>query len=141
MTRPIGASLLAATLALASACAPKSATPVGPTTDPVTENFTGTVAVGGATSHPFTVKEANQITSITLTQAGPPVTIFMGLGIGYWTASTSTCTLLSGGAVQASAIPQLNGYTQVGAYCVQVFDVGNIPEGQTVTYAVSVLHY
>jgi len=141
MTRPFGATLLAAALAVASACGPKTATPVGPTTDPVTETFTGTIVVGGSVSHPFTVKEADQLTSATLTQAGPPATIFMGLGIGFWTASTSTCTLLSGGAVQASTIAQLNGYTQAGAYCAQVFDVGNIPEGQTITYTVTVLHY
>ncbi len=65
----------------------------------------------------------------------------MVIVIGSWTVSTSTCTPLNGGAVQASATPQLSGYTQIGTYCVQVSDVGNIPEGQTVTYSVSVAHY
>jgi hypothetical protein len=141
MIRLIGAVLLAGALAVTGACAPKSTTPVGPTTDPVTETFTGTLGVGATASHPFTVKEANQVTSAILTQAGPPSTIFMGLGIGAWTSSTSTCTLLQGGAVQASSIAQLSGYTQVGTYCVQIFDVGNIPEGQTISYSVTVVHY
>src|SRR4051794_35241378 len=84
-------------------------TPVAPTT----EMFTGTVDPGGSASHNFTVSQAGEI-DITLTAAGPPTTIFMGLGIG--TPSGTTCTLLSNGSLntQAGTVPQLSGTAPAG---------------------------
>src|SRR5262249_19838715 len=60
------------------------------------QTFTGAVDVGGRVTHPFTVALSGGQLSATLTAAGPPATIVMGLGIGSWTAP-STCTLISGG--------------------------------------------
>jgi hypothetical protein len=142
MTRSIAALSFCGVLALAGCGG--SASPVAPTSPSgplITDVFTGTIEVGGTATHVVTIKEANWLTSVTLTQAGPPSTIFMGLGIGAWTASTSTCTLLTGGSVQAGTTAQLSGYTQIGTYCVQVLDVGNIPVGQSITYSVTVTHY
>jgi hypothetical protein len=76
---------------------------------------------------------------VTLTAAGPPSTIFMGLGIG--TLSGSTCVFLSGATanVQAGTTPQLSGASiAAGAYCVEVYDIGN--EASPVTYALTVVH-
>lgn len=116
-----------------------SLTPTVVTGTPVTESFTGTVAVGSGNSdiHTFTVTLGGNI-AVTLTAAGPPSTIFMGLGIG--TYSASTCTLLSGGSgiFQAGASAQLSGPLAQGAYCVAVYDVGNATA--PVTYTVTVTH-
>jgi hypothetical protein len=115
---------------------PASATPTPMAT---TDTFTGTVAVGGNDSHPFTVTTPDQSLAVTLTAAGPPSTIFMGLGVG--TFSGSTCTLISTGylTTQAGTAAQLSGTISAGAYCVMVFDVGN--QSAPVTYTVVVNHY
>ena len=77
--------------------------------------------------------------SVTLTAAGPPATIFMGLGIG--TPSATACAVIASDSTiaQASATAQLSGTVAAGSYCVQVYDVGN--EYTTpVTYSVTVAH-
>jgi hypothetical protein len=104
------------------------------------ETFTGTVTVGGNDSHPFVTSNYGEV-SITLTAAGPPADITMGIGIG--TAASivdSSCRLYQNGflSARAGSSPQLVGNVPAGAYCVQVFDAG----GQTtpVTYSVTVVH-
>lgn len=137
MTRPIGALLLAAALVATNACGPSA--PLTPSPTLVTENFSGTVQIDGTSSHPFTVTTGDSPAFATLTAAGPPATIVMGLGIGGWTASTSTCTLISGLATPAGTIAQLQGFVQRGTYCVQVFDVGTATT--PIAYTVKVEHY
>lgn len=101
------------------------------------ETFTGTVEPGSSDSHGFTVAQAGEV-DVTLTAAGPPATIFMGLAVGV--PSGSMCQPLSGGTVstQAGTTPQLVGSANPGAYCVIVYDIGN--QTATVTYSVTVAH-
>jgi hypothetical protein len=137
--------LLVAGALAAGACATSSdpsggsSTPAAPTPALVTENFTGSVAVGQSDTHPFTVTASNLAINVTLTAAGPPPTIFMGLGVG--AQSGTTCQLLSGGyaIVQAGTSAQLSGTITSGAYCVVVQDAGNMTA--PITYAVTVTHY
>jgi hypothetical protein len=137
-----GTALMLA-LALATAACSSGDSTTSPITSPTatvtTENFTGSVEVGSSDSHSFTVALSGGQLNATLTAAGPPATIFMGLGIGSF--SSSTCTLLSGGSVlaQAGAIAQLTGTVNAGSYCVMVSDAGN--QVAPVTYAVTVTHY
>lgn len=116
-----------------------SSLPVSPSSPLVTENFSGTVQVGGSDSHPFTVTSSGAQITLDLTSVGPPATISMGFGIGGWDGTT--CTPLSGGygTVQASATPQLGGNISAGIYCAIVFDVGN--QSGPVTYTAVILHY
>jgi hypothetical protein len=116
-----------------------STLPVSPSSPLVTENFSGTVQVGGSDSHPFTVVSSGAQISLDLTSVGPPSTISMGFGIGGWDGTT--CTPISGGygTVQASATPQLGGNIAAGTYCAIVFDVGN--QSAPVTYTAVILHY
>lgn len=106
----------------------------------VTDTFSGTVDVGGLDIHPFTITIANQPVNVTLTAAGPPSSIFMGLGVGSPT-SDGTCSVFSNAAVvvQAGAGPHLAGTIAAGSYCVAVFDVGN--QAAPVDYMVTVVHY
>jgi hypothetical protein len=103
-----------------------------------TETVTGTVPVGGSDVHNVVVSQTGAL-DITLTAAGPPSTIFMGVGFG--TLSSSTCVFLSGGTtnVQAGTTPQLSGSSiAAGTYCVAVYDIGN--QAAPVTYSLTVVH-
>ena len=130
---------------VASACGGNSnsstATPSAPTptTAASTESFSGTVSVAGNDFHPFTVATAGATLSVTLTAAGPPSTIFMGLGLGAYDAPT--CSLLNNAylTTQAGTAAQLSGTAGAGSYCVVVYDVGN--QTGPITYAVTVSHY
>jgi hypothetical protein len=131
---------LAFALAIASNCGGTStATPTTPTAVLSTETFTGTVDIAGRTAHSFVVGTASSPVAIDLTAAGPPSTIFMGLGVG--TFANSTCTLLTNGSTvtQAGATAQLTGTVSVGTFCVMVYDAGN--QSAPVTYSLTVSHY
>jgi hypothetical protein len=110
-----------------------------PTLAPATnsETFTGTVQVGGVDFHAFTVAKDGNVT-ITLTAAGPPATITMGLGIG--TPGNNACSILPADATPTTAgtAAQLSGALAAGNYCVEVFDIGN--QLGPITYSVTVAH-
>jgi hypothetical protein len=128
---------LAATMAAGCTGSNSTATITTPATT-TTDTFTGTVAVGGSDFKTFTVAQTGTI-NVTLTAAGPPPTIFMGLGVG--TPSLSACALTSGNTTitPAGTTAQLP-FSSVapGSYCVQVYDVGN--QTAPVTYSVTVAH-
>ena len=105
-----------------------------------TETFTGTVNVGSSDVHAFNASAGGEI-DITLTAAGPPSTIVMGLGFGSPSLLTAgTCSLFSNGAINtaAGATPQLTGTAPSGSYCVAVFDVGN--QTAPINYTLTVVH-
>jgi hypothetical protein len=116
-----------------------STTPTSPSATLVTENFTGTVDPGGQAVNPFTVTTSGGQVNVILTAAGPPNTIYMGLGVGTW--ANNACTLLTNGSTvtPAGSTAQLSGTVNAGSYCVMVFDVGN--ETAQISYAVTVTHY
>ena len=95
--------------------------------------------MGGSDTHPFTVTTGNQAISVTLTAAGPPATIPMGIGVGQ--KSGDTCNLFSNATVvlPASTTPQLAGMISAGAYCVSVFDASS--QTTPVDYALTVVHF
>jgi len=139
----IRAFVLLVVAALATGCSDSSSStaPTLPAAGTqVTENFSGTVQVGATDMHPFTVTTGNLTVAVTLTAAGPPTTIFMGLGVGA-PAADGTCSLFSTAAVvvQAGTAPQLSGTVAAGTYCVAVFDVGN--QNGPADYTVTVSHY
>jgi hypothetical protein len=136
------AALVAALTLGAAACGggnSPSTLSTSPTPTIISEDFTGTVAISGNDVHAFTVALSGGQVNAILTAAGPPSTIYMGLGIG--TPSGSTCALLTNGAVvtPAGTAAQLTGTLNAGSYCVMVFDAGN--QTAPVTYAVTVNHY
>ncbi len=132
---------LALVCALAAAGCGGGSSSTGTTTTPSvtvkTDTFDGTVAIHGSDSHTFSVTQTGEV-DVTLTAAGPPSTIVMGLGVG--TSSDSTCTLLPGASTntQAGSTAQLMGKVSAGTLCVQVYDVGN--QTATVNYTVTVAH-
>jgi hypothetical protein len=115
-----------------------TSTTTSPSATLVTDTFTGTVPVGSSDIHTFVLSQAGEL-DVTLTAAGPPPTIFMGIGVG--TLSGTSCVFLSGSTanVQASTTAQLAGSNiAAGTYCVAVYDIGN--QAAPVTYALTVVH-
>ena len=113
-------------------------TPSAPTATATTETFSGTVNPGGNDAHNFTVALSGQTVSVTLTAAGPPPTIFMGVGVG--TPSGTTCALIAQSPPsQAGTAAVLSGTAQAGTYCVVVYDIGN--QTAPITYTVTVSHF
>lgn len=104
-----------------------------------TETFSGTVDPLGSASHTFVISQLGEV-DVTLTAAGPPSTIFMGLGIGAPSATDGSCALFTNGVVntQGSATPQLVGTASAGSLCVKVFDIGN--QTAPVSYTITVAH-
>ncbi len=137
--KPILAALILGVTAAACGSSSSDSTPTGPTATVTTENFTGSVDPSGKTFNQFTVTLSGGQVNVTLTSAGPPSTIYMGLGVG--TYSDPNCTLLTNGSVitQAGTTAQLSGTLNAGSYCVMVYDAGN--QVATVNYAVTVNHY
>ena len=101
------------------------------------DSFNGTVQPGGSDFHNFTVAQNSQV-DVTLTVAGPPDTIVMGVAVG--TLSGSTCLPLAGGSVTtpSGSTPQLSGGVSPGTFCVVVYDVGN--QTGSINYTVTVSH-
>jgi hypothetical protein len=138
MRRTLAALILVVT---AAGCGSSSSdsTPTGPTANVTTENFSGSVDPSGKDVHQFNVTLSGGQVNVILTSAGPPSTIYMGLGVGSY--ADSNCTLLTNGSVvaQAGSTAQLSGTLNAGSFCVMVYDAGN--QVATVNYAVTVNHY
>jgi hypothetical protein len=132
----VAAALFAAGCSNSSNSSP---TVTAPSTNPTTEIFGGTVPTGGSDMHTFSVTLSNGQLNVILTAAGPPSTIYEGLGIG--TPSGSSCSLFTNGSIvtPAGTTAQLSGQAQAGSYCVVVYDVGN--QSGDIMYSVTVTHY
>lgn len=95
-----------------------------------TENWSGTVPVGGSAFYSFNVSTYGTVNFNLLTVSGTnvPATITVGVGIG--TPSGTTCSTTATTNVQANstagATPQLTSTYNPGLYCVLLSDVGNL---------------
>jgi hypothetical protein len=110
-------------------------TVASPTT---TEEFTGTVSVGGSSFYSFTVAE-NGTVNVTLASvggAGVPSTVWMGLGVGTPSGEDCSTTTLTNGPAGSS--PQVSTVYAPGIYCVKVADIGNL--AQPATFTVTIAH-
>jgi hypothetical protein len=133
--------------AAAAACGGSSSSPSPVVTNATvtTETFTGTLnppanGVGDSKVHSFTVNTGGGSINVTLVSAGPPATIQVGLALGN-PSSTGSCSIIPGFSLQTAAgstaqIPATG--APAGAYCVAIFDVGNIL--QPITYTITVAH-
>lgn len=137
MTRRAHRTLVGLALLLPLAgCGSSSSSTTSPSTT-TTDTFTGTVAVAGSDMHSFSASKAGEV-SVTLTAAGPPATILMGVGIGIPNGATCTPLLGASTTTAAGASAQLTGRISDGTLCVAVYDVGNATG--PVSYAVTVVH-
>lgn len=136
--RRLSLAFLSLTCLAAAGCKDPLASLVAPTVSvTVTESFTGTLTLNGATSHPFTVTSTGggEVTA-TLKAVGPDSAAVVGLGLGTWNGSSCQIIITNDRAVQTSSI--LGRATSTGSLCVRLFDVGQI--GGPVDYEIEVVH-
>jgi len=108
----------------------------------VTENFNGSIEQNGSRVHTFTVTNAGYSLLAGLTSLSPSSITALGLGIGSWDSSTSTCSLnVSQNNTARSGSTGLSATPGSGDYCLRVYDGGNIPAGVTASYTVQIQHY
>ncbi len=111
-------------------------TPITPTL-PKTETFTGVVTQNGAVTHNFEVGGQGTVVG-TLKTVGSDNTLVVSFGLGTWTGSACSLTLVADGATSGAV---LNGtMTGIGTLCARVADVGNIGPGPGVAYTIEVVH-
>lgn len=115
--------VLAALALLASACGSGNTSTAPSTTTITSENWSGVLAPGGASSRSFSVTNAGTIT-ITMNQAGATV----GLGVGLPRVTGGGCRVGVQVITGASSTPQISTPADAGQYCVQVFDTGTLTD-------------
>jgi hypothetical protein len=134
------ALLVAVLAATAAACGSSGSSTTAPTVTTITEPaFTGTVQPQGSVFTGFQVNGAGTVT-ITLTSAGPPATIFMGVGVGLpGTAANgaATCVLSVQANMQAGQSLSATATGAVSA-CASIYDVGN--QTAPVDFSISIAH-
>jgi hypothetical protein len=107
-----------------------------------TETFTGSIGQNATSVHQFTVNASGYALLAGYTGLAPSSVTALGLGIGAWDSTTSTCGLnLSQADVARSGSTAISGTANAGGYCVRVYDGGNVPAGTSVSYTVQVQHY
>lgn len=124
------ASLAAACTDPAAPGAPSVATPT------ITDTFTGTLTIGGANIHPFTV---NQVGGLKVTLVSEDTSVAVLVSVGTPSAATGQCVPLGSATTAAGSTPQLSGSaTTTGQFCVSIADIGNLTG--PVVYTINVLH-
>lgn len=107
-----------------------------------TDTFTGSIDQNGTAVYPFTVTNSGYSLLAGYTSISPASIAALGLGIGTWDASTSTCSLnVSQTDTGRTGSTALSGTANSGTYCLRIYDAGNIPAGLTASYTVQVQHY
>ena len=129
-TALLGILLLGSACSHNSTTSPSASSTTTPTTvasPTVSETFTGTLPVGGFKFYSFTIA-ANGTVNVTLNSVagtGVPSTVQVGLGIGQPAGTDCAATVTATAGANFSK-PQATGTFGPGAFCVRVFDVGNL---------------
>jgi hypothetical protein len=110
-------------------------TPIGPTT---TTTFTGTLTRNGGTTFQFSSLSRGAITA-TLTSVSPDSTLAIGMSLGTWNISTSSCQIILANDAATVGTAIVGSVSGVGDLCVRVYDAkGNVTTSQD--YSVDVVH-
>jgi hypothetical protein len=132
------------TVLVTASCSNDSSSPTSPSNTTTTiaaasvsEDFTGTIPVGGSTFYSFTVSQNGtvNVTYTAVSGSGVPGTVWLGLGLG--TPSAEDCATTSTVNTPPATTAQLTGTYAPGIYCVKVSDIGNLyaPAAFSVTIA------
>ena len=135
--------ILAALSVAANACGGSSTTSApSPTATLSTETFTGSIGQNGTHVHTFTVAASGYTLLVGYTSLDPSSVTALGVGLGAWDSATSTCGLnLTQNDSARSGSTAISGTANAGAYCLRVYDGGNIGANVTASYSVQVQHY
>jgi hypothetical protein len=116
-------------------------TPSTPTPVSVTDTYSGELKTGTSSVHHLEV--GTGVVSATLSTLTPSDGTLIGTAYGLWDGTN--CNAITPTAVETTSMGV--GLTLVGtamqpvSLCVKVFDAGNIAEGATYSYTMSVVHY
>ncbi len=125
--------------ACSNTSSPTTPTITGPAT---TETFAGSIVQGGSAVYSFSVTTSGVALLAGFTSITPTTVPALGIGIGAWDPTTSTCGLNQTQNDSAKAgSTGLSGTANSGNYCIRVYDGGNIPADVTASYTVQVQHY
>ena len=127
--RVLVATMLAAACLTIAGC--------GGITDPSknrTENFSGTLAVGGSAVHPFSSDKGEISVKLTALAPTSSATVFL---IWTQTASDGSCAGILQQQFAQLNVPAISGVVIEGRYCIVIQDAGTIAVPQTYTIAVS----
>ena len=125
-----------------TATSPTITTTTTPTATVSTETFTGSIGQNGTAVYPFTVVASGYPLLVGFTSLDPSSVTALGVGLGVWDASTSTCGLnLTQNDAARSGSTAFSGTAAAGAFCLRVYDGANIGANVTATYSVQVQHY
>lgn len=139
---PVVVALAVAGSACGGSSSSSSLGVTSPSATAVTDTFSGTIPQNGTAIHPFTVKTEGYTLLAGYTSLAPATVTSLGLGIGSWDGSASTCGLnISQNDAAKSGSTAISGTASAGNYCIRVYDGGNVPAGATVTYTLQVQHY
>jgi hypothetical protein len=132
------ASLALAAALTTAACGDDGPDPPSNPTTPVvvTETFPGVLNPNGGRTHQFNADRAGDVIA-SLTSLAPNPDVVIGLGIGTWNGVSCSIIIANDNAKLNVGI--IGSATGTGAFCVRVYDVGNLTG--LVDYAVTVQHY
>lgn len=131
LARGLAASLFAVGFLALGACG-GIVTPSSNTTD----QFSGTLQLGGSNSHTFSVQKSGEF-DIRLTALAPASTTFVGVAFGQ--VFNTACQILPGYQYDFAQLNRtaLAGPISKGTYCAVVYDSGRLTQVVTYTLAVS----
>lgn len=129
--------VLAAVLMTVACSDDTPTTPTPPTPPTVTETFSETLSRNSARTHPFLASASGAITA-ALTTLSPDSALRIGMALGTWNGSSCTLIVTNDSATQGSQVVGQITSAGGGAFCVRLYDVGNI--GDPVSYTVTVTH-
>ena len=136
MSRFTLAALVAAALSM-SACGsnpPTTPTPVPPSS--VTDTFSGTLTVNGASSFPFSVSSQGAV-YLTLTSVADS-SVIVGMSLGTWSV-TGICSAVLSNDAAVQGVSITGSATNIGTLCARVYDVGKVVS--PVDYQITVVHF
>jgi hypothetical protein len=92
---------------------------VAPPPPTLTETFSGTLMLNGATTFSFTVNGAGSITA-QLTTLSPDSTRPVGVSLGTWNGSICQILLPNDNSIQGSVV--VGTASTTGSFCVRIYD-------------------
>jgi len=109
---------------------------VAPPPPTLTETFTGTLTLNGATTFSFNVTGSGDMRA-QLTTLSPDSTKPVGLSLGTWNGSICQVILPNDNAIQGSVVDGRASTT--GSFCVRIYDAaGTVVDPQS--YVIDVFH-
>ena len=106
----------------------------------IVEVFSGSFGQQEASVHNFKIEAAGDVQVNVLNVEPLPPRVAIGVGIGLIAddggCSVSISSQAAEGGVVLGTLPD-----PADTYCVVLFDIGNVAEGEVVTYEIEVLHF